>query len=379
MLMSIFNHLNNNYFYIVILMGVFFVLVSIYYFFNMIALKKKVTTITQKYDTIKEDIQKLAKNNESILIKSVQRLKKKETEILTQNEELEEKNAEILTQNEELQQTQEELIAQREFIDKQHKELQHQNNRISNSIKAALLIQQAILPSPQKMDSILQNYFIIYRPKDVVSGDFWWLNEINEIIYLASIDCTGHGVAGAFMTMIGNILLDKIIRLKKLRNPAEILEMLHEEVQIVLRQKDIQNNNGMDMSLVCIEKKGGNNFLSFAGAKQSLYFISDEKNIIEELKGDRKAIGGEQNDKKQFTSQSIELKKGTWIYIGSDGLYDQNDVRRKRLGEKRLKETLLCNYHLTPLQQKQQIEKILDEHQKDTEQRDDILWIGVRI
>ncbi len=322
---------------------------------------------------------KTIKANESVLLKAVEKLKKKEAEIKLQKADLEEKNAEILTQNEELMQTQEELMAQREFIEKQHKELQHQNGKVNNSIQSALLIQQAMLPCQQEMNRLLGQYFIIYKPKDIVSGDFWWLNEVDEKIYLASVDCTGHGVAGAFMTMIGNTLLDKIIRLKGIRSPAGILEMLHEEVQNVLRQKETHNNSGMDMSLVCIEREETYSQLTFAGAKQSLYFIYDEKGTIEELKGDRKAIGGEQNQEKFFTNHNIQLKKGTWIYMGSDGLYDQNNPKRKRLGEKLLKEILLRNHHFPPLKQRQLLENALNEHQQNAEQRDDILWIGVKL
>ncbi len=335
-------------------------------------------------ETQKKDLERANKRmqaNEKILSKAVEKVKASEAEIKFKSIELEERNAEIIAQNEELYQTQEELMTQREFIEKQNTELQNYNSKIKNSIQSAYLIQQAILPYPEKMGILLKNYFVIYRPKDVVSGDFWWLNKIDNKIFLATVDCTGHGVAGAFMTMIGNTLLDKIVRLRGIHNPEVILETLHEEVKVVLRQKETGNNNGMDMSIICMEKTNNKPIkITFSGAKHSLYYITPEnKENIQEIKGTRKAIGGEQNENTVFENTVIDLPKNSWVYVGTDGLTDQNNVCRKKFGDKALKQILLDNNHLSAQNQKKLLEKALDLHSHQTEQRDDILFIGFQI
>ncbi|MEO1656047.1 MAG: hypothetical protein AAFU64_21075, partial [Bacteroidota bacterium] len=138
----------------------------------------------------------------------------------------------INSQNEELQQKQEEILTQRDFIEKKNKELGIINAKISNSIRAALTIQEAILPYPEKLDALLIDYFILFKPRDIVSGDFFWLEKVNGKKILAAVDCTGHGVPGAFMSLIGHTLLDKIIRLWQITDPGQILNLLHQEVQI---------------------------------------------------------------------------------------------------------------------------------------------------
>ncbi len=315
----------------------------------------------------------------------------------------EKKNQQLLTEkNREIISRQEELIAQKDVIDEQKKDLEKAYQRmlcnetvleksiqklrvseasIKSSIKSAYVIQQAILPHHEKLDELLNDYFYLYLPKDIVSGDFWWVNEVEGKTFIATVDCTGHGVSGAFMTMIGNTLLDKTIRLRGIHNPAEVLEIMHEEVQIVLSQKENQNNNGMDMSVICLESMSKDEILvTFAGAKQTIYYTDTEnKAQIFELKGTRKAIGGIQNESISFENQTITLKKGSWIYTGTDGLPDQNNVQRKRLGEKRLKE-LILQYHHQPAEiQKEAFEQALYAHMSQTEQRDDILWVGFRL
>lgn len=299
-------------------------------------------------------------------------------EIETQHKELQFKTEEIEAQNEELHQNQEELMAQREFIDQKNVELVRKNKMINSSINVAFTIQQAILPYEGKIRNLLKDYFFLYRPKDVVSGDFYWLNHLENKTILVVADCTGHGVPGAFMTLIGNTLLDKIVRVWKIVDPAKILDRLHEEIQIVLRQEETKNTSGMDVVVLSIEPHDDQHQkVIFAGAKNPLYYSIDLKDI-EVIKGDRKAIGGLQPSF-NFTSHEVLLPKGSLIYAGSDGLQDQNNRKRRVLGSKNLIAHLKQNMHLPLSEQHTEIEKMLERHMLGTTQRDDILFMGMRL
>ena len=191
-------------------------------------------------------------------------------EIQEQKKELEAAHQEILENYERLRQTQLELQAQNEYLDEKNRQLAEINLKISSSLRVAETIQQAVLPYQEKMDELLKKYFVINLPKDVVSGDFFWLNEAEGKTILIVADCTGHGVPGAFMTLIGVNLLDKIIRVWGITDPASILTRLHEEVQIVLRQQETGNRDGMDMVAITLEQQENKTLLTFSGAKNNL-------------------------------------------------------------------------------------------------------------
>jgi serine phosphatase RsbU (regulator of sigma subunit) len=324
-----------------------------------------------------------------------------EKKLLAQNEEMKIQQEEILTQNEELHQQQEEILTQRDFIEQKNRELEtfnqklqtsenqikqqnrtlsEQNRQMNSSLSAAQTIQKAIMPYQEKLDSLLKDYFVIYQPKDVVSGDFFWLNKIEQQTILITADCTGHGVPGAFMTLIGNTLLDKIIRVWQITQPAQILNRLHEEIGIVLRQAETGNNNGMDIAVICIENIDAQNFkVSYSGAKLPLYYIAKAEEEIQQLNATRKGIGGVQNETVLFENHIVNLPKGSLIYMGSDGYIDQNNEKRKRLGEKRFKQILSESKHLPLAQQKQKLEDELAIQMKNTAQRDDILVVGFKL
>lgn len=324
-----------------------------------------------------------------------------EKKLLAQNEEMKIQQEEILTQNEELHQQQEEIMSQRDFIEQKNQELEtfnqklqtsenqikqqnktlsEQNRQMNSSLNAAQTIQKAILPYQEKLDNLLKDYFVIYQPKDLVSGDFFWLNKIENYTILITADCTGHGVPGAFMTLIGNTLLDKIIRVWQITQPAQILNRLHEEVSIVLRQAETDNNSGMDIAVICIENIDNQYFkVIYSGAKLPIYYFKAGDTQVYQLNATRKGIGGVQNKNITFEEQSIDLAVGSVIYMGSDGYIDQNDEKRKRLGEKRFKE-LLCSIHSLPFSlQKQKLEDELAFQMQNTTQRDDILLMGFRL
>ncbi|TAF65347.1 MAG: hypothetical protein EAZ55_08790 [Cytophagales bacterium] len=345
-----------------------------------------------------------------------QQLKREYRYITNINQKLHEKQQEILTQNEELHQQQEEIMSQRDFIEKKNEELSKVNRKmkaneevlrkylgtleaqkkeileqksaleardrqISSSINAALTIQQALLPDSEKINSFLNDYFIIYQPKDIVSGDFYWINQNQNITQkiLVIADCTGHGVPGAFMTLIASVLLDKIINVWRIDDPAKIFQYLHTELKSILKQEKTNNNNGLDAVVIAWRETEGSVQLEFAGAKNDLYYNEPTQNKIQKLKGTRRSIGGFQNESILFETQKITLPKDTMLYIGSDGLADQNNFRRKKLGEITIIETLekIKSHPLS--EQKETLLNLLQTHMQGTAQRDDILWIGLRL
>ncbi len=324
-----------------------------------------------------------------------------------QNAEIQLQKEEIATQNEELQQNHEEIMSQRDFIEEKNKEMQfansklrqsehvlrkaydklkkseesikEKNDQIHKSITAAQTIQQAILPYHKNVEKALGEHFILYKPKDVVSGDFYWVKNVQGKVFLIAADCTGHGVPGAFMSMIGKALIDKVILIKDLREPADILHQLHEEIKMSLRQEETGNNNGMDLVILRLEKTDDGANVVFAGAKNSLYYIEAGTSDLKCLKGDRRSIGGYQNEDILFTNQEVTLPKGSLIYMGSDGFVDQNNVKRRSFGNKRLTKVLEENQEKPLPQQQEALEAALNAHMEGTTQRDDILFVGMKV
>lgn len=288
---------------------------------------------------------------------------------------------EITSQYEELHQQQEEIFAQRDVLEINQKVLESKNNFIQSSIQAAEVIQKAILPFDARVKKFLSDYYIIYQPKDIVSGDFYWIDQLDGKVILLVADCTGHGVPGAFMSLISNNIIEKIILADKNSDPAIILSQLHLQVRMALNQEETKNNNGLDVGIVILEKQTENvQKITFAGAKRPLYYISaDNTQEMKIIKGTRKSIGGIQNENIPFENQVIILPQNSMIYLSSDGLIDQNDVKRTRLGSKRVFEALLSSFSLSLEVQKQSLLDLLELQLQNTSQRDDILWLGVRI
>lgn len=339
-------------------------------------------------------------------------------ELEAYNQELEfkvqERTEEVMTQNEELLQNQEEISSQRDHIEIKNKELELFNEKlkgnenilkrsltqlkenqekiqekntileqkdrlIGNSIRAALSIQSAMLPYPQRMQEILGNYFMIFKPRDVVSGDFYWLGKTGNKNILVVADCTGHGVPGALMSMIGSSILDKIVTLKQEYNPDKILESMHEEIFFALKQEETQNTNGMDMAVVCWEKTNDGYELSFAGAKRPLYFIEKGSHEVKVIKGSRRSLGGIQNKNTSFDVHNFSLKPESRIYLCTDGYEDQNNPIRKKIGEKSLLNAISEIQNESLATQKEELLDLLSKHQQESKQRDDILLMGFQL
>lgn len=255
------------------------------------------------------------------------------------------------------------------------------NANITDSIRYAETIQQAILPSKEKMNEALHEYFVLYKPKDIVSGDFYWFNHIEDKIFIAVTDCTGHGVPGAFMSIVGTNLLNEIINVEKVYDPAKVLELLNRYVTLSLRQNEVNNIDGMDIALIVIEThEDFTTKVSFAGAKRPLYYFEDGD--LHKIEGVRKSIGGGKRlsrKEKKFETKEVTLQNEASIYLLSDGYVDQNNIKRERFGSWKLKKVLK---EIGPLPMKKQ-EEILNhyllEHMRGTPQRDDITILGLRV
>ncbi len=264
-------------------------------------------------------------------------------------------------------------------IQKQNEIIEEKNRQITSSIEYAKNIQQSILPQNEKIEEEFKDSFVIFLPKDIVSGDFYWFNNIDDLIFIAALDCTGHGVPGAFMSLIGNSLLNQIVNENKIYSPEIILEELHKGVRKVLKQEERGSNSrdGMDVAFCVIEKK--NNKISFAGARRPLFLIKGKSRELIEIKGDRKSIGGRQKEEKRiFEKKEIEYISGDTIYMFSDGFVDQQNEDEKKFGIKKLREVINTINSKSLKEQKKILLEELEDHKKKWEQQDDITILGIK-
>ncbi len=292
---------------------------------------------------------------------------------------VQEKSKELQSLNGALSSTVTELNITIETVDQQKQLVQLANQRMHDSIKYGKKIQEAILPTDTEFLQAFSEYFSLYMPRDTVSGDFYWYYKLNQTTqYVAVVDCTGHGVPGAFMSMIGYSLLNQIISETHITEPAEILHYLDLGIIQGLRQTNNHNADGMDVCLCKIEKLTNTEFMvEFSGAKRPLYYT--ENQIIQLLRPSRESIGGMTGIEKTFPSQKIKLYKGDVLYLTSDGFADNPNKHRKRFGEDRFAKLLQAISSHALSDQKDLIKSAYQTHQEGTVQRDDITVVGVRL
>jgi serine phosphatase RsbU (regulator of sigma subunit)/Tfp pilus assembly protein PilF len=264
-------------------------------------------------------------------------------------------------------------------LEKQKEEIQQKNILITDSIDYAKTIQEAVLPTVQETKNLFPESFILYKPKSIVSGDFYWLNAVNDQLICAVADCTGHGVPGAFMSLLGYNMLEDVVKPAPELSPGPILDSLNQQVLSRLSGDDKEETikHGMDISLISIDKT--NNRLQFAGAHNSLYVVRDSQLI--ELKADKMGIGTAAKQKNNhFTNQVLELKKGDMIYLFTDGFPDQiGGPSRKKFYYPPFKDLLVSISQMSPETQRN---KLNDSHVQwlgeKYDQTDDILIMGIR-
>lgn len=256
-------------------------------------------------------------------------------------------------------------------------EIQNKNKKITESINYAKRIQTAILPNTRLINRALPDSFILYKPRDVVSGDFPWFVQTKEDIFIAAVDCTGHGVPGALLSLIGYFLLNDIVRSRKVTEPGKILDLLDEGVTTTLRQdEDSTTKDGMDIALCKINMNTGE--VEYAGAHRPLYIM--KSGVMEEVKGNKFPIGGGIfKNQTNFTNTKITLGKGDSIYFSSDGFPDQfGGPEGRKFGPKKTRE-IIERVHTLPMKE---AVNVFDEQWEgwrgDTKQTDDVLLIGIK-
>jgi serine phosphatase RsbU (regulator of sigma subunit) len=303
------------------------------------------------------------------------------------NGRLVEQNTEMLQQKKKITESQKAIEKKNRLLELQNyeitlknREIQTQNQDVKDSIEYAQRIQAAMLPSSETIQRILQEYFVLLKPKDIVSGDFYWLHQEEDKIIVAAIDCTGHGVPGAFMSLIAKQLLDDIIIQHNMTEPADILNALHQKIRLALNQAESNNKDGMDMTLCLIDKK--KRTLTFAGAYNPMVVIQNGE--IDIIKGDSFPIGGWhfQGSKRAFSQQEVSLLPDTdaMIYLYSDGYQDQFGGEEDRKFMKSRFRKLLLSIHQKPMAEQEDIlNKTIENWKGSNTQVDDILVIGVRL
>lgn len=316
------------------------------------------------YKELKEEAQALA----------METLENNQKLIQEQNTMLEHR---VMERTEELQQINDELSITLETVNEQTKLIEKKNHDITASITYAQRIQESMLPLPEKIQSFLPEHFIFFQPRDIVSGDFYWIEEIRDKIVIAAIDCTGHGVPGAFMSLIGNDLLHEVIETKGETDPCKILEYLDYKIMTTLRQENTDNQDGMDAAICVIDKSA--NKIIFSGAKNPLILIQDGK--LTEYKGSKRSIGGAKRKiiDKPFDSHTIDLTENNIGYLFSDGYIDQFGGKDDKKFMKKRFVKMLEEIHHLPMEKQNDIlkEQLLDWIGRGS-QIDDILVVGFK-
>lgn len=265
-------------------------------------------------------------------------------------------------------------------VEERTRELEEANRRMTDSIHYAHTIQNAMLPKLEAMKESFEDCFVLYRPLDIVSGDFYWYRRINDqdkdLTIVASVDCTGHGVPGALMSMLGESMLKHIVLDKKYYAADKIVNELNVEIEELLHQHDEENHHGMDISLVVIDHVSKQ--MEFSGARQDLMIVRHGE--LETIKGERFSIGGFAEETKQAIKHSIALDEPLTFYLFSDGFKDQfGGSDFKKFGPARLKD-LLVEISDRPMDEQQVIlEQTLDEWVGDEVRIDDVLVLGFRL
>ncbi|NOR87766.1 MAG: tetratricopeptide repeat protein [Bacteroidales bacterium] len=289
--------------------------------------------------------------------------KKKANALLSsKNVEIEEKNIHLNEANTE--------------ISSKKAEIEEKNLNIMDSIRYAKRIQQTILPREEFVETHLPKSFILYKPKDIVSGDFYWVEKIGSKIYASAVDCTGHGVPGAFVSIVGYNSLNRTVMEFKLEKPSDILIKLNDlVVDTFVRHSDSDVKDGMDMSLLSIDLD--TNDIEFAGAQNPLYIVNEGG--LEEIKGNKQPIGSSL-EVKVFDNHEVKTQKGDMVYLFTDGYIDQfGGPKGKKFMRKKFKELLQSIHKLDVKTQKLHLDNTIKDWMKDEEQLDDILVIGIRV
>ncbi|MBL4651818.1 MAG: SpoIIE family protein phosphatase [Flavobacteriales bacterium] len=278
--------------------------------------------------------------------------------------------------NEKLQLKNNEIEAQKADIVAQKELIEEKNQDITDSINYARRIQEAVLPSHSILENVFDDYFVLFQPRDIVSGDFYWFAQQGNHCVIVLADCTGHGVPGAFMSMMGSNFLGQIITDNVITSTSEALTILDKKVRAALNNEHISASDGMDIVMMAYDKKTLQ--LEFSGGMNSIFHLKGQELI--KYKGDRLSIGGNETEDKPFTSVTIQLQKGDSIYTSTDGFQDQfGGPKGKKFKQKQLLELINSSANLSFNEQKKALEESLTNWMDGYQQVDDISLIGFRV
>ncbi|MCU0443587.1 MAG: SpoIIE family protein phosphatase [Microscillaceae bacterium] len=350
-------------------------------------------------DQILESKAALEKLNASLKIseesnrQKAEELRASEEEIRQNMEELAAINENLVRSTEELRQKNDILKEAAQMMDLKNKEikrnrdqlfeasrlLEAKNESITNSIRYARRIQEAIIPEPPEVISHFKDAFIFYQPRDIVSGDFYWFSDRHHKKVVIAADCTGHGVPGALMTMMGNSLINEIVNEKGITNPSEILSELDKKiVQTLQRTSDADKkpiHDGMDVAVLTIDSEKLE--IEFAAAHNPLYYMQDGEML--QIKGSKFPVGSSQYGEKAFDYNLVKAKEGDVFYIFTDGFQDQySQESQRKYMSKRFRSFLLLISHLPMEEQRQKLIEEFHFWKSDSPQTDDILVIGIK-
>ncbi|MES2592336.1 MAG: two-component regulator propeller domain-containing protein [Bacteroidota bacterium] len=264
------------------------------------------------------------------------------------------------------------------IVEEQKKEVEEKKKEITDSINYALRIQQAILPDRKEIYSILPQSFIVYKPKDIVSGDFYFFLKKEKSVVIASADCTGHGVPGALMSMVGSERLTDAVQ--QSNTTSEILPLLNKGMKKSLKQSDSDEStrDGMDIALCSVDNE--KRIVTYVGANRPIWIIRNGQTEVEEIKATKKAIGGLTENDQHFDTHELKLNEGDTFYLSTDGYADTfSGASNKKLTTKKFKQILVDIQHKTMQEQAQHLDDFIEDWKAGTEQIDDILVIGIRM
>jgi tetratricopeptide (TPR) repeat protein len=311
------------------------------------------------------------------IFRSLRITRKQKNIIQDQKQMVDEKNFMLNQQNEEISTQRDEITAQRDLVTLQKEEIEFIHNEVSQSINYATRLQSAILPGFEIIKDFVSDHFVLYKPKDKVSGDFYWWSVVEDHLIIAVADCTGHGVPGAFMSMLGTSFLREIVVKEYMTNPGIILKRLRKEIIHTLKQKGTagEQKDGMDMALIAINKDNLESL--FAGANNPLYLLRNGELI--EIKGDKMPISIHLR-MEPFKNNNIKLEKGDCLYLFTDGFADQfGGPKNRKFMYKQFKDILLLNCNKPMSEQKEIIESAFDNWRGEGEQIDDVTVVGIKI
>lgn len=366
-------------------------------FLQSFTISLRFSRLFSKNEELTSELNEINKNLEKKVLERTAKIETQKEELRVQAENLQEINHEINQQKEELQ-TQSEVLEKANIqIMAKNEKIQKQNNDITSSIIYAKRIQNALLPPESMFKEFFSDYFIFYKPKNIVSGDFYWAKKINNKLLIAVADCTGHGVPGAFVSMLGISILNEIVRKNEINSTDSVLNSFREQIKISLSHKNNDNElkDGMDMTFCSIDLH--TNELEFSGANNPMYIIRqknkstlidinsdknafDDNNILCHIQPDKQPIG-EYFFEKEFSKQNIKLEKNDQLVFFTDGYYDQfgGDADKRKYYSRNFKQLLLSIYPQKLSEQKNVLLNEFEDWKASNIQTDDVLVIGLKL